>query len=253
MYSIAATSSGFRAQLRRDRDRLRFRAAHDQRDTTQRPALDAKSGIRDDAKGPFGADKQIDQVEARLREIAGRYFRKCRYVVGGNVQADQSAPDGVDFDDAFIRGAHVAARNVQDRPVRQYDRQARDPVACDTVFESGGPGGVGGDGAAHERAIEGRHRRIVKVARREEPLQVRERNAGTDANGVGRWLRDVGQTARAEHDVTSGCRATRQRRLRADRQDTSRGADDGYDFGDVARKHHSLRRTARHMSRIAQE
>ena len=47
-----------------------------------------------------------------------------------------------------------------------------------------GAGGVGGDRAADEGAVEGRHRRIVEAVRRERALQFGQRDAGADAHAV---------------------------------------------------------------------
>ena len=208
--------------------------------------------LGDHTERPLRPDEQVDRVHAGPGEIAGRPLRHVRHPVGRYRNTPQAA-GAVQLEVAVRVGAVLAALQLQHAAVGQHHSQSADPTARGAVLEGGGPGGVGGDGAADARALERRHGRVVGVAPRERGLQLGDRDAGLSDYATAAGRDYPVEAARRNHHLTHRRRPAGQRGLRADRQHLRRLPQQRADLGLGSGMRHAGRVSARMMRGILKE
>ncbi len=228
MYSMADTSMVRRlprppclargvAKVAGKCQRGRFRREGDQRGADCRPCRkDPERDRGDDSQRPLRSDEQVDQVHPGPGIVAGRQLRHERHPIRGNRNRDRLRVEPQL--EPPVACPRSAALDVQDVAGRQDHAQRLDPVARRPVLECRGAGGVGGDGAADERAAEGRGRRIQTSCPFKRPVQRLERHACPDADAVRAHHFDAGQPPGTDDRFAHWRRSARERRLSADGQ-----------------------------------
>ena len=234
-------------------DGLGVTIAPDEPDSPAREGHHLQLRLDDDAERAFRSDEEVDQVHARPGEVAGRELRDGWHRIGRHRHAHDALRAGVDLEPALWRRRDLPAPEVEHVAAREDHREGRHPVARGAVLERRGASRVGGDGAAHERAVVGGDRRVVQPGVCQRALQGHEGDtrAGPDQALVRRSNR--GEGARADHHVAAWGGAAGQRGLRANRQHARGRGQDGRHLRLGVREGHAVREAASHVRGVAQE